>query len=289
MNDAPTRPALRYHGGKFRMAPWVLQNFPTHTCYVESFGGAASVLLQKPRAYAEVYNDLDGDIVNFFRVLQDPAAREKLTERIQLTPYARDEFSRAWEPTDDAIERARRTAIRAQMGFGSAGATKGSTGFRSDTKRPDGTAQNDWVKYPAALASVASRFSGVLIENRPAIDVMRAHDATSTLHFADPPYVHATRGDGRPITNSRAYRHEMTDDDHRALVAELQSLSGMVVLCGYPHPLYDDALNTWTRRATTARASGRHGSVTRTEVLWLNPACTAALDAMPNHQARMFA
>ncbi|WP_236693104.1 DNA adenine methylase [Pseudomonas sp. 11/12A] len=87
-----TAPVIRYHGAKFRLAPWVLQHFPPHTCYVESFGGAAGVLMQKPRSYAEVYNDLDGDIVNLFRVLQDPVTRSGFTERLGFTPYSREEF-----------------------------------------------------------------------------------------------------------------------------------------------------------------------------------------------------
>jgi len=106
------RPAIRYHGAKFRIAPWVLQHFPPHTCYVEPFGGAAGVLLQKPRAYAEVYNDLDGDVVNFFRVLRDPEQRRELIEACALTPYARDEFDLAWKPTDSPVEQARRLAVR---------------------------------------------------------------------------------------------------------------------------------------------------------------------------------
>src|SRR5690606_29837565 len=94
---AVTKPALRYHGAKFRLAPWIMGFFPPHRCYVEPFGGAAGVLLQKPRAYAEVYNDLDGDVVNFFRVLRNPLTRARLIEQCALTPYAKEEFDQAWE------------------------------------------------------------------------------------------------------------------------------------------------------------------------------------------------
>uniref|UniRef100_UPI00249B3B58 DNA adenine methylase n=1 Tax=Pseudomonas sp. PS01296 TaxID=2991432 RepID=UPI00249B3B58 len=188
-----TTPVIRYHGGKFRLAQWVLQHFPAHTCYVESFGGAAGVLMQKSRSYAEVYNDMDGDIVNLFRVFQAEQSRNALAELLVLTPYSREEFERAWEPTDNQIERARRTIIRAQMGFGSAGATKGITGFRIDTKRKYGTAQSLWTKYPEQIAVIGQRLAGVLIENRPAIEVIKAHDDFSTLHYVDPPYMHGTR------------------------------------------------------------------------------------------------
>lgn len=270
---AVTRPALRYHGGKFRLAPWILQFFPPHACYVEPFGGAAGVLLQKSRAYAEVYNDLDGDIVNFFRVLRDPVLRQDLIEACRLTPYARDEFEAAYEPTDDPLERARRTCIRAAMGFGSAGATKASTGFRTDTRRKYGTAQHNWVAYPDALGAVGERFAGVLIENRDAIAVIQDHDGPDTLHFVDPPYVHETR-----VMRARGgYRHELDDAGHLALLEALQAVDGMVVLCGYRCELYDGALRSWERHETTARISAGRGTGLRTEVVWLNPACSAAL------------
>ena len=151
------------------------------------------MLLQKERSYAEVYNDLDGDIVNFFQVLRDSSSRQKLLDAVMFTPYARAEFETAWEETADPVERARRTAIRAQMGFGSAGATKGETGFRIDTRRAYGTAQHLWAEYPQAIVAAGQRFQGVLIENRPALEVMRQHDAPDTLHFVDPPYLHGTR------------------------------------------------------------------------------------------------
>lgn len=268
-----TRPALRYHGGKFRLAQWVLQFFPPHEIYTEAFGGAAGVLLQKPRSHAEVYNDLDGDIVNFFQVLRDPATRAALVQACALTPYARAEFDQAWEPTSDPIERARRTAIRAQMGFGSAGATKGSTGMRTDTKRKYSTAQMDWSTYPDAIAAAGSRFTGILIENRTAIEVLQQHDTPTTMHFVDPPYMHATR----VLRSQGGYRHEMDDDAHEDLLAALQTLQGFVVLCGYDSDTYNDLLPGWERHSTVARISAGRGVGLRTEVVWLNPACSQAL------------
>ena len=271
---AISRPALRYHGGKFRLASWVMRFFPPHRIYTEAFGGAAGVLLLKPRCHGEVYNDLDGNVVAFFRCLQSPALRERLVQAITLTPYARAEFDLAWEPTDDLVERARRTAIRAQMGFGSAGATKGSTGLRTDTMRRYSTAQMDWAAYPPVLLDVAERFQSVLIENRRAIDVLRQHDGPETLHFVDPPYVHSTR----VLRNtSGCYRHEMTDGDHAELLGVLRELQGMVVLSGYASELYVDELPGWISHSTQARISSGRGTGVRTEVVWLNPACQDGL------------
>lgn len=274
------KPALRYHGAKFRLAPWIMSFFPVHRCYVEPFGGAAGVLLQKPRAYAEVYNDLDGDVVNFFTVLRDPVQREQLIEACRLTPYARAEFDSAWEDTTDPVERARRIAIRAQMGFGSAGASKGTTGFRIDTKRAYGTSQQHWADYPDALAAVARRISGVLIENRPAIEVMQQHDDEDTLHFVDPPYMHATRVRG--AGKARYYRHEMTDDQHRELLDAVCQLRGMVVISGYATDLYAGMLSGWQGQQTSARISAGRGGAVRTECVWINHRCADALAQRDN-------
>ncbi|MBH9009927.1 DNA adenine methylase [Pseudomonas aeruginosa] len=100
------RPILRYHGGKWKLAPWIIQHLPPHHTYVEPFGGAASVLLRKARSHAEVYNDLNGDVVNLFRVARDHG--EKLRQALTLTPFARDEFEASYVETTDPLERARR-------------------------------------------------------------------------------------------------------------------------------------------------------------------------------------
>lgn len=265
-------PLIRYHGGKFRLAHWIISQMPNHVCYTETFGGAAGVLLQKPRAYAEVYNDLDGDIVNLFEVLRDSSSRDQLIEQLVLTPYSRVDFENAWEDTDCKIERARRICIRAQMGFGSAGATKGITGFRIDTKRQYGTAQSLWSTFPEHLGIVGQRLSGVLIENRPAIQILKDHDAESTLHYVDPPYVMETRYGG--AKTGRIYRHEMGNQDHEELLNTLQRLEGMVMLSGYRCEMYDDMLSSWKRIDTSARISAGRGTALRTECLWLNPAAS---------------
>ena len=272
-----TSPVIRYHGGKFRLASWVMRHFPPHRIYCEPFGGAAGVLMQKPRAYSEIYNDLDDELTNLFRVMQAPELRDRLVEQLVMTPYARKEFEKAWLPTEDLLERARRLIIRAQMGFGSAGATKGTTGFRIDTKREYETAQHVWAMYPSNLAAVGLRLTGVLIENRPAIEVIRAHDTTDTLFYVDPPYVHETRCRITGKGSARGYRHEMDTEDHTELLETLQLVQGMVVLSGYPHPLYDSILSHWERHTTKARISSGRGTSTRDEVVWINTAAAEAL------------
>lgn len=137
-----TRPALRYLGGKWRLAPWILRHFPPHRVYVEPFGGAASVLIRKPRSQGECYNDLEGGVVNLFQVLRDPDLCADLCRAIDLTPFARDEYDRAFETTADPVEAARRLIVRSYMGHGSSAALAvRSTGFRASmVNRGGGTA-----------------------------------------------------------------------------------------------------------------------------------------------------
>lgn len=266
-------PLIRYHGGKFRLAEWIISHFPAHTTYVEPFGGGASVLLAKAPSRSEVYNDLDDDVVNLFRVLRDSARAEQLIAAIEMSPYSRTEFLDAYELTDDVVERARRLIVRAQMGFGSAGATKGRTGFRLDTARNGSDIVTIWNRYPAVIAQAAERFKSVIVENRDALQIIKDHDRADTLFFIDPPYVHDTRA-----TGGKAYRHEMTNQQHEDLLNLLLASQSKIILCGYPHPIYDDALSNWQRITCQSRAAGQSGSVMRTEVLWINPAADSTHD-----------
>lgn len=259
------RPALRYYGGKWVLAPWIISQFPPHRVYVEPFGGGGSVLLRKPKSYAEVYNDLDKDVVNLFRCLRDQASSAELERRLRLTPFARVEFDDAYdEQCDDKIEEARKLITRSFMGFGSDGHNpeRGKTGFRANSNRSGTTPAHDWANYPDQIKSFTERLSGVVIENRDAKEVMAQQDSLETLHFVDPPYVLETRG------IKHGYRYEMTNADHAELLEFLKSLAGFVVLCGYENDIYK-SLN-WQR---VTRSTFADGARERTEVLWLNPRC----------------
>jgi DNA adenine methylase len=275
----PTRPALRWHGGKWKLAPWIIGHFPPHRCYVEPFGGAASVLLRKHRSYAEVYNDLDDWAVNLFRVLRDDASAGRLLELLRLTPFSRTEFDECGRELGaidgEPVEAARRLIVRSFMGFGSNAHNGRSTGFRANSNRSGTTPAQDWANYPDALPALIERLRGVVIENRDAIEVMRQHDSLDTLHYVDPPYMAETRSLGNKYDlKYRSYRHELTDEDHAALLDALQELTGMVVLSGYPAPLYESKLSAWRRVTTMAHADGARP---RTEVLWINAQAAGAL------------
>jgi DNA adenine methylase len=270
------RPALRYHGGKWKLAPWIISHFPHHRIYVEPFGGAASVLLRKPRSYAEVYNDLDGEIVNLFRVLRNPAQARELVRLVKLTPYAREEFDLSYITDGDPIEQARRTLVRSAMGHGTRTTTESKTGFRSYTGNDRGAIPAiDWTNVPSALELIVQRMGGVVIENRPAIELIQHHDGVDSLLYCDPPYPSGVRN------NYGSYRHEMTDQDHRQMAATLHAAQGMVIVSGYACPLYDDELFAeWHR---VERATHADGARDRVEVLWISPRTWTALHQNVDH------
>ncbi|TBU78197.1 DNA adenine methylase [Phytopseudomonas daroniae] len=262
------RPLLRYHGGKWKLAPWIISHMADHRTYVEPFGGGGSVLLRKPRAYAEVYNDLDGDIVNLFRVARDHGS--ELQRMLYLTPFARSEFEISYGEVPDTLERARRMIVRSLQGFGSAAASGERTGFRASSSRSGTSPGVDWRNYPAALEAIIDRLQGVIIENRDALEVMAHHDRPTTLHYVDPPYVHSTRSAKvRHNDTGKSYRHELSDDQHRRLSAFLHGLAGMVIVSGYPCPLYEELFEDWHCIDRIAHADGARE---RVECLWLNPA-----------------
>jgi len=266
-----SRPVLRWHGGKWKLAPWIVSHFPPHRVYVEPFGGAASVLLRKPRAYGEVYNDLDQDAINLFRVLQDADQAAQLIAKIRVTPFARDEFELGYLETSDPIERARRLIMLSYMGFGSNGHNKTTrTGFRANSNRSGTTPAHDWANYPSRLPPIVERLRGVVIENRDALAVMAQHDSPVTLHYVDPPYLRETRS--LAMHRDGCYAHELDEDGHARLLTFLQTVAGFVVLSGYPHKSYDAALAGWKRIEIGAHADGARD---RTEAIWLNPVAQA--------------
>jgi DNA adenine methylase len=276
---------LRWHGGKWLLAPWIIRQFPEHQCYVEPFGAACSVLLRKARSYSEIYNDLDQVLVRLMSVLRDGDLAPRLIRQLELTPFAREEFNLAYEACDDPVENARRTVVRSFMGFGS-DSTAGHyrTGFRSNTTQMGTTPARDWDNYPDALRAVVDRLRGVTIESKPAAQIMTQYDSADTLHYVDPPYHPETRSSGnrRRVGPGSApwqvYKHELDHDGHVELLEILLSLRGMVALSGYATALYDDALAGWKRLERSAYADG---AAPRTEVLWLNPALVERLSDGP--------
>ena len=273
----PNRPISRYHGGKFAIAPWIVGLMPPHECYVEPFGGMASVLLKKSESKTEVYNDLDSDVVTLFRVLRSGPESLLLAEQLRATPFAREEYEAAFEPADNEIERARRFLIRSAMGVGSDSGTRVvRSGFRN--KRTSGehydiSPARDFANLDAFLPAFHDRLRSVIIECRPAADVITALDSPHTLIYADPPYLPETQNRGALAEGPtrHGYRDIFDRGHHEALLSQLLECRSMVMLSGYPSALYAETLIGWTRFDRPSRALG--GGV-RTECLWMNSLCS---------------
>lgn len=261
-------PPFGYFGSKVRIAPAIVDAFPAHTGYVEPYAGSLSVLLAKPQSTYEVVNDLDGDLVHFWRVLREHP--DELARVCSLTPHSRQEYRAAWPIPDtvDDIERARLVWVKLAQGRG--GALR-STGWRYH-ENPNARASSmprTIHGYVARILDVAERLREVTIECLPALEVIARYGRDAgTLLYVDPPYLFDTR------SRTGIYRHEMGDvESHRALAAALHNATAAVVLSGYPSDLYDlELYPTWHRlelKAGTGQ-NARAGYQERTEVLWAN-------------------
>lgn len=259
--------AFGWYGGKYNHLGWLLPLLPKATHYCEPFGGSAAVLLNREPSPLETYNDLDGEVVNFFRVLRDQ--KEALMEAIGLTPFAREEFEQAiLEPIDGMsdLERARRFYVRARQ-VRTGLAQKASTGrwahCRLTSRAGMAGAVSRWLGSVEAFPEIAQRLLRVQIEHDLAINVIKRYDSEGTFFYCDPPYPHSSRGD------NNAYGYEMTDDDHIKLAEVLRSVKGKVALSGYHCDLLDELYGDWTY--IEAPAKKVHSVKTeRVEVLWVN-------------------
>jgi DNA adenine methylase len=258
-------PLLKYHGGKWVIAPKIVSLFPPHHSYVEPFGGGGAVLLYKERSHTEVYNDLDDDIVNLFYIVRDRG--KELSEKLSYTPYARKELELAFQKTDDPLEKARRLLIRSMMGR-SPSAINIETGYSTfRTKQPSArkVMANVWADFPKRINNICSRLQGVVIENKDAFELVRQFDAEDTLFYVDPPYMLKTRDAGTD------YKYELSDNEHERLANVLKLVKGKVILSGYSSEDYEKWYAGWYRKEFESYADGNVlGGSKRIEVIWMN-------------------
>jgi DNA adenine methylase len=258
-----------WYGGKFSHLDWLLPLLPTCHHYCEPFSGSGAVLLNRESSPLETYNDIDGDVVNFFRVLRD--RHEELIRAIGLTPFSREEYHRAIYGSTHGIsnvERARRFYIKARQtrtGLAQT-ASLGRWANCKDTSRAGMSGVvSRWLGGVEALNEISQRLIRVQIENRPAVDVIRLYDSPETLFYCDPPYLHATRGD------AKAYGFEMDEGQHREFAEAVNECKGMVAVSGYDHPLMDDLFKPGRWFKTLGADKTIHSTKgTRQEVLWTN-------------------
>lgn len=251
-------PPVRYPGGKWRLGQWIIDKFPPHQTYVEPFCGGASVFFQKPPSKFECLNDLDGSVVNFFKVLRERP--DELVSAIDLTPFARSEYELSFIQCDDPLEWARRFYVRTRQAWGG---MRKMTGWRFQRNDNRGTSLVEEWGTIDHLYAAAARLKGVMIENDDAISIINRFDDRRTLFYVDPPYIGVSEK-----TVRQAYAHLMDESEHIRLAETLLKAKGMVVLSGFASSIYDELYAGWTVLEKTNQANGNNMTVER---LWLSP------------------
>jgi DNA adenine methylase len=260
--------AFGWYGGKFSHLNWLLPLLPACHHYCEPFAGSAAVLLNREPSPVETYNDIDGEVANFFRVLRDN--KEALTEKIGLTAFSREEFyySVTKNPArvDDEIERARLFYVRARQartGLAQTASLGRWANCKSTSRAGMSGVVSRWLGAIEDLPHIAMRLLRVQIENRPATEIVRLYDSPTTLFYCDPPYVHDSR------TDKKAYGYEMSDAEHKELAYTLKHCKGKVALSGYRCELMDTIYKNW-RRIDAPEKMCHSAKKKRVECLWVN-------------------
>jgi DNA adenine methylase len=258
---------IKYPGSKGRLAEWISGHMPRHEVYVEPFAGSLAVFFAKHPARLETINDLDERVVNLWRMIRQRP--DELAAAVAATPWSRRETFDVLADIDagDEVERARRLLVWCWQQIGRRTNSPGSGGSWRWTKDAGSNPVPMWRTLPERILQATERLRHAQIECRPALEVIAAHASPDVLLYCDPPYT-------RDVVARSLYRHAMTDDDHRALLATLEAHPGPVLLSGYDNPIYAAALGHWwaVRRPTMAE-----GGRARTETLWLNPVASERL------------
>lgn len=256
------RPVLRYHGGKWRIAPWIISHFPAHRIYVEPFAGATSVFFRKPKAANAFLSDASPDVVHYLetvrvnhRALAAAISRIRYSPRTYRAAYARDALEHAGD-----VQRAAIMAVRSFMGHGSDSLWR-RNGFRSHPIAADA-----WKTLPGAIVEAGEKMrENVQVRHMDATQAILQFDRPDALIYADPPYPDDVRGSDR----RDRYDVEMrSESEHGVLAYVLRSSRAKVVVSGYPCPLYDRLYVGWQ---AYERPSMADGARPRVEKIWIKP------------------
>ena len=247
---------LKYPGSKWRIADWIIDHFPEHKVYCEPFFGSGAVFFNKRHVYIETINDIDGNVVNLFRVCREHPY--ELARLIELTPFSRDEFRSCYEKSDNPIEQARRTIVRYHQSFGTSNSSKNS--WKNVQTAGGPRCATMWNYLPNTIAEIAEALKEAQIENIDAVELIRRYDDEDTLIYCDPPYL-------RDLRKKSIYAHEMKNDKHIELLETLKKSNSKIIISGYDNELYNQELKGWSTdiKETTAQF-GLH----RTEKIWAN-------------------
>lgn len=271
MTEEP-RQIIKYPGSKWRFAPEIISYFPKHHCFVEVFGGSAAVLLRKHPSPAEVYNDINEDLVTLFKIVRDDDMRHKLKDLLGATPHARSVLADAANTLrNEAWENELHHAYLAFILYNQSLSGIIDEDYRvnwSFTNKGKSKA-NDYLMYIDRLDSFAARLQQVQIECNSWERVVELYDTAKTLFYFDPPYYPETITQGM-------YRYDMMPHEHKQFVKAIKILKGMSIVSGYDHPLYNHLETVgWSRVESKFNMSMTvkkdASKLERTEVLWISP------------------
>ncbi len=251
---------LNYVGSKWNLAKWIINQMPEHDVYLETHFGSGAVLFNKTAAKIETVNDIDGNIVNLFKVIRDYPG--KLARAIELTPYSRDEYYQSFESLETdltELERARMFLVRCWMARG--GKTSDRTGWRHNIDIATVNALPDWNGLSATILEATKRLKQVQIENQDCTELIKRYNNKGCLIYADPPYLLETR-------TKRHYAYEMTLEQHESFLNQLNKHEGFAILSGYDSDMYNDILTGWSK---LMKMASTEAATKKQEVLWLNP------------------
>ncbi len=223
--------SFTYHGSKFSYLPWLLPLLPECKHFIDVFGGSAVVLLNRKPSPIETYNDINSKVVNFFNVLRSQP--EELIDALNLTPYSKEEYAKAWySEVDTPLEKARRFFIRTQQSIWAAGAqdqVKGWAASINDTRVGKSEKVQKWLNAIDNLPEVVKRLKSVQIECRDFRFIMSKYDSESSFFYLDSPYDMTFRSATR-------YEFDFINQDFFDLHYYAKNTKGSVAISGYSSP-----------------------------------------------------
>lgn len=267
-----TKTLTAYYGGKNnKVGKFIAEILPVHRHYIEPCGGMAAVLMQKAPSFTEVYNDIDNNLVTLFEVVRDLARLKELEEKLHYTPYSREEFLRCrrnMKTESDPVEKARMVYVMLSMGFlGS----MGNKSFSFGGLKYEGSVARSFFNGLKNLPGINRRLRNVVIENQDAITICKRWDSNKSAIYLDPPYLKETR------VSFNDYANEMSPEQHQELLDFATSCKSKVLISGYIHKMYVDALESNGFRRIDistfsggSTANGQGYDAVRTECIWFN-------------------
>lgn len=258
------RNVLKYPGSKWNIASQIVDLIPKHHSYVEPFFGSGAVLFNKAPSPIETINDLDSDVVNLFKCIQQDS--ERLARLVMTTPFSREVYDNQFDSLNENkqyisnYQKAAEFLIKCWQGHGFR--TNGpKVGWKNDVVgRERAYALWNWYRLPEWIIDIAERLRMVQIENRPALEVIKRFDYENVFMYIDPPYLLGTR-------TGKQYKHEMNDADHVELLEQIMQSKAKIMISGYQSEMYNDYLKDWKKISFSSCAE--HGKP-RTETVWMN-------------------